>query len=173
MATMKVTKWVKRQTARRKIHRSFRGDTRQEPEVVGITRLDEGWIRHVDATGTRRTYSPHQMRSARAEVNRGARLLDRRCPGWEEQIALDMLDIGSCEVCVCGQLALAASSTTPAGKAIRAAMREGDTPFAAFESTILTGRRGYSHGFAGGGELEVAWHELVTRRLAKKAKAAA
>jgi len=39
-----------------------------------------------------------------AKVLRGARLLDKKYPGWEKKISLPELDLNSCEVCVLGQL---------------------------------------------------------------------
>lgn len=37
-------------------------------------------------------------------VERGAALLDLRCPGWEDGIELDTLDVGLSGECVLGQL---------------------------------------------------------------------
>lgn len=38
-------------------------------------------------------------------VANGAQMLDEKAPGWHRLINLKRLDIGSCERCVCGQLA--------------------------------------------------------------------
>lgn len=37
-------------------------------------------------------------------VQRGAAWLDEKIPGWEQQIDLDLLDVGSVENCILGQL---------------------------------------------------------------------
>ena len=40
----------------------------------------------------------------RTRIERGAKLLDERAPGWRERIDLDRLDMGGCFDCVLGQL---------------------------------------------------------------------
>lgn len=42
--------------------------------------------------------------SVEARVARGAAWLDEKVPGWERRIDLGVLDIGSCRVCMVGQL---------------------------------------------------------------------
>lgn len=39
-----------------------------------------------------------------AKVNAGIQLLDTEKPGWREKIDLDNLDLGSCDICVLGQV---------------------------------------------------------------------
>lgn len=38
------------------------------------------------------------------QINAGIKLLDSTTPGWREKIDLDQLDLGSCSVCVLGQV---------------------------------------------------------------------
>lgn len=71
---------------------------------------------------------------------------------------------------MCGQLAHAVSATTPPGRAIVAELRDDErSPYSVFREML---GESPACGFAGGAEMEVAWYELVTKRLAKKAAAA-
>lgn len=44
------------------------------------------------------------MTSMKENVERGARLLDEKNPGWAEKVNLDTLAMGSCNVCVLGNV---------------------------------------------------------------------
>ncbi len=42
--------------------------------------------------------------TAKERVEKGAELLDEKRQGWEDEIVLDVLDLGSCRNCIIGQL---------------------------------------------------------------------
>lgn len=44
------------------------------------------------------------MRTLRARVNRGAKLLDEQNPGWARKIKRIILDMNNCGKCILGQL---------------------------------------------------------------------
>jgi hypothetical protein len=65
----------------------------------------------------------------RANVQRGATVLDEKYPTWFRKIDLDNLDLGSCEECVCGQLAYSYFT--------KEACESGD-PFAVFGKKLMS-----------------------------------
>lgn len=50
------------------------------------------------------TYGKKVVKEAARRINAGATELDDYTPGWVTKIALDTLDLGDADACVCGQL---------------------------------------------------------------------
>ncbi len=69
-------------------------------------RLLKGYLQTSKETSRpRRRYSREEyLGMLRSRAARGAKLLDRRAPGWWERIEVSRLDLASCPLCVMGQL---------------------------------------------------------------------
>lgn len=165
--------------ARSLIHEAFVDDTGEEPSPVEILE-DENGVTYIGPMGNEQYITNLELALAQSRVETGAALLDKHMPDWERILQLDMLAVGSCHVCVCGQLARAAKKIV--NGEVEAV--EWDTWRGAFDflqeqegcdendEPIEAAPYGFVSSYADDGTfvdypaLEVAWHRLVTARLA-------
>lgn len=172
--------------ARRYVRRKINGDWRGLPYTdVKIERTPTG-VNYTNGWGYTHFIDAQELKAARNAVKRGASLLDKKLPGWENQLVPQGLVLASCELCVCGQLAWATKA--PEFRSIMKATNEDS-----FESMLRflgltdedgnTLRESSEYGFCDGYDrnldllysfeaLEVEWHRLVSRRLRKQAREA-
>lgn len=67
-----------------------------------------------EAPQPRRRYGREEyLGMLRSRTTRGARLLDRECPGWWERIEVGRLGLASCPLCVMGQSLATTSKALP------------------------------------------------------------
>jgi hypothetical protein len=101
------------------------------------------------------------MTTAEQAAAKGAALLDEEVPGWADRIDVPTLDLGSCTLCVLGQL-YPEHNTLPGP----------DGYFLGLHQLGLSVYAGREHGFTSNGaagitldELAEAWSGEVHRRL--------
>ena len=93
-------------------------------------------------------------------VERGAELLDKVQPGWEDKIDLDELDLSSCSACILGQLYMDAHPRTrnPVEAYDRKRAELGIDPWAASRYGFTTWGIGTYE------NLTAAWRRLIQQR---------
>jgi hypothetical protein len=132
-------------------------------------RRPDGSIIYTDIHGNRYEIPKAEITLARKYVNKGAALLDEKLPGWHRSIAQEYLRLDSCDLCVCGQLALASKMEPDSlGSSFANMLRR----LGCYKSN------GERHGFdrtskVSYAALEVAWHELIDKRIKAEEKAKA
>lgn len=132
---------------------------------------------------------PVTTASAMAKVERGAAMLDKEFPGWEESIDPGRIMIASTSMCILGQLARRNEKINTLlferlTKKHPGYYSDADKMYMDYSQLCdyLQEKTGFvdvaGHGFCGSGwdtstDLDVAWRQLLKQRAKAKAKAKA